>query len=239
MKSIFRKGKENNYLTIVFALAIVTLISSIKIITVAENQNDYLKEDYSKSIVDTNEESSMLSMGNKVYVDSREILDKGNISSYADCYTREIYRGGNHFWIDNDNVLWGTGMSENGQLGVISAIGYMNQEPIKIAENVMHVDFSGEYFVIFLNYEGELYGLGGNPAGVLSKVTKDDKNNQFINAITEPVLIMDKVVFAKCGYSSVIALLENGEVYVMGNNTFSPVTNETYVETQKVMDNAT
>lgn len=64
------------------------------------------------------------------------------------------------------------------------------------------------------------------------------RNSTYMNVVTEPVLLMENVVFAKCGYSSVIALTENGDVYVFGNNDYVPFSNESYYAPKKVMEHA-
>lgn len=91
-----------------------------------------------------------------------------------------------------------------------------------------HVDFSGEYFLIFLTEDNQLYGLGGNPAGILKAESRQEFNSTFMNVILEPVLLMENVAFAKCRYTTLIAMLENGDVYVMGNNRFGQCGNGTF-----------
>lgn len=136
----------------------------------------------------------------------------------TNCYTTEITRGGNHYWIDGQGTLWGTGPSEYGQLKEVREDLTWIKEPVEIAQNVKHVDFSGEYFVIFLTEDNRLYGLGGNPSGVLSMPTMEDY--QFI--ITEPVLLMENVIYAKCGYYTVIALTQEGGIYMRGSMEYIP-----------------
>ena len=93
-----------------------------------------------------------------------------NIENY---FIRNECQYPNHYYIDSDNVLWGYGDNEYGQLGngrqySRDADGEYRLEmtPQKIAENVIHVDFGG-YFVIFLTENGELYGIGANLNGVM------------------------------------------------------------------------
>lgn len=136
----------------------------------------------------------------------------------TNCYTTDITRGSNHYWIDGQGTLWGTGSSEYGQLKEVREDLTWIKEPVEIARNVKHVDFSGEYFVIFLTEDNRLYGLGGNPSGVLSMPTMEDY--QFI--ITEPVLLMENVIYAKCGYYTVIALTQEGGIYMRGSMEYIP-----------------
>lgn len=80
-----------------------------------------------------------------------------------------LMQGDNHYWIDENGILWGEGTSEYGKLGILKEDLSVVDEPVKIAENVIHVDFSGEYFAIYLTADNELYGLGASPAGILTQ----------------------------------------------------------------------
>lgn len=59
-----------------------------------------------------------------------------------------------------------------------------------------------------------------------------------MNVITEPILLMENVVYARCGYSSIILLTEKGEVYELGNREYVPFGNNTYQKPHMVMENA-
>ena len=165
-------------------------------------------------------------------------MKRGESLDYKNCYTTDIIRGNDHYWIDEEKVLWGAGSSEYGQLRELKEDLGLIFEPVRIAENVKHVDFSGEYFVIFITEDNKLYGLGGNAAGIMQEADREVRNSTYMNVVTEPVLLMENVVFAKCGYTSVIALKENGDVYVLGNNDYVPSFNESYYGPQKVMEHA-
>lgn len=169
---------------------------------------------------------------NTVIVEDMEDIGRAENLNCANCYTTELIRGGNHYWIDEQGTLWGTGQSENGQLMEVREDLSRITEPVQIAQHVKHVDFSGEYFVIYLTENNQLYGLGTNLALVLHLPMMEDY--QFI--ITEPVLVMENVVYAKCGYSTIIALTENGEVYMRGEGKYIP--SGTYSDPRKVMENA-
>lgn len=90
---------------------------------------------------------------NIVIVEDMQDISRAKDLNY---YTTDIIRAGNHYWIDEQNTLWGTGYSEYGQLGELREDLSQIREPVKIAENVKHVDFSGEYFAAF----GILKGCG-------------------------------------------------------------------------------
>ena len=171
-----------------------------------------------------------------------QILTTDNIppqsENYKDCYTTDMTRAGNHYWIDENGTLWGTGYSEYGQLGILAEDLAEKNIPVEIAGDVIHVDYSGEYFVIYLTKDNKLYGLGGNPAGVLSKADMDNRNSTYMNVLTDPVLIMENIVYAKCGYSTIIALRKNGDVLVLGNNEYAAFLNEEYRTPRRVLDKA-
>lgn len=171
-----------------------------------------------------------------------QILTTDNIppqsENYKDCYTTDMTRAGNHYWIDENGTLWGTGYSEYGQLGILAEDLAEKNIPVEIAGDVIHVDYSGEYFVIYLTKDNKLYGLGGNSAGVLSKADMDNRNSTYMNVLTDPVLIMENIVYAKCGYSTIIALRKNGDVLVLGNNEYAAFLNEEYRTPRRVLDKA-
>ena len=256
IKSIFKKRKAEAYLVPFAVTCIVTILAFVQP-TIAqeipqkvngadlanqevagigdkieqaqkENNSDMLTSDFVEEAIEKEYE---------ILVENKKDLERGINLHYSNCYITDMKRGSNHYWIDENGVLWGEGTSEYGQLGItkkdVSVVG----EPVKIAENVIHVDFSGEYFVIYLTEDYELYGLGASPAGILTPF--GDWNFEVIDleVITKPVLLMKDVVYAKTGYTSIIALLENGDVYVLGNNDHVMISNTKYIAPQKVMEN--
>ena len=174
----------------------------------------------------------------EILVENLSDIEKGYKSSYTVSYTTNLIKGGNHYWIDENGCLWGTGTTEYGQLGNLDESLSKVFEPVAIAENVVHVDYSGEYFLIYVTSDHKLYGMGGNAAGILDPTSIDYRNGSYMNVLTSPVLLMENVIYAKCGYSTIIALQENGDVYVLGNNYYVPFVSESYVAPQKVMENA-
>ncbi|MCM1126374.1 MAG: hypothetical protein NC429_07865 [Lachnospiraceae bacterium] len=72
-----------------------------------------------------------------------------------------------------------------------------------IAENVVHVDCGGAYF-IFLTGDGMLYGMGYNRYGIL--LTENE-------SVETPVLLMEDVSYALCGYADVVVLKKDGTVW--------------------------
>lgn len=232
MKSIFQKKGTRQFAILLLFIAVVTFISFMKIDVTGEKKTVYVSKTDEIDNSDNTEEMTTVFVENMNDIDSRQGF------AYSNCYTTDVYRGSNHYWIDENSVLWGTGTSEYGQLGELKEELSRIAEPRELAENVKHVDFSGEYFTIFITDDNKLYGMGGNPAGILRKEGRENFNNVYMNVITEPVLLMENIVFAKCGYSTIIALSENGDVYVFGNNEYVSAYNEDYKEPKKVMENA-
>ena len=77
-------------------------------------------------------------------------------------YVTDFFNGFNHFWIDENGILWGTGYNEYGQLGGGAELELiMHSTPVKIAENVIHISCDTNHrFLLFLTSDHKLYGLG-------------------------------------------------------------------------------
>ncbi|MBO5088593.1 MAG: hypothetical protein J6C01_07955 [Lachnospiraceae bacterium] len=230
-----RPVKKNAWVTLVVLYFLIGM--SVFLVGFRNDKASIVVESPVTSIVATTERENEEVISN-IQVENKKEIQLGKDYTYADCYTTNLYRGRNHFWIDENRTLWGSGVSDYGQLGELQEDSSVTIEAVPIAYNVKHVDFSGEYFLIFLTEDNRLYGLGGNPAGILNEERRQEFNSIFMNVVLEPVLLMENVAFAKCGYTTIIAMLENGDVYVMGNNRYEPLVYEEYVMPQKVMENA-
>lgn len=256
IKSIFKKRKAEDYLVPFVITCIVTVMAFVRP-TIAQEMSqkvngaelanqevagigDKIEQAQKENNSDVSASDSVEESIKKEYeilVENKKDLERGINLHYSNCYITNMKRGSNHYWIDEDGVLWGEGTSEYGQLGIIKKDVSVVGEPVKIAENVIHVDFSGEYFVIYLTKDHELYGLGASPAGILTPFGYWNFEVIDLEVITKPVLLMKDVVYAKTGYTSIIALLENGDVYVLGNNDHVMISNTKYIAPQKVMEN--
>lgn len=138
-------------------------------------------------------------------------------------YITEKYCFSNLYYIDEDGILWGTGRNNNWQLGInneedIDSLENNYEEPIKIAENVIHVDTSSNgYFVIWLTKDGKLYGLGANAGGALLMDPYTLGISSYEGKLTtEPVLLMENVTYASAGRESISAINSKKEVWWWG-----------------------
>lgn len=134
----------------------------------------------------------------------------------ADYYITNKVTVSNRYYIDEDNVLWGYGKSEYGQLGIKDfSMESFYREPVKIAEDVVTVDCSvNGYFCVYLTKDGSLYGLGSNMLGLLGV---ELNGGIWYNAtVTEPALLMENVAYVRAGMENIAALDRDGNVWWWG-----------------------
>lgn len=154
------------------------------------------------------------------YTKSQESIQLDDDFKIEDYYITNKVTGLNRFYIDKKSVLWGTGQNVYGQLGngSTSEIGEMAEKPVKIAEEVVSVDTSvNGYFTIYLTSDGALYGMGSNIYGLLGQ--EFDPTVSYIDdciKVTEPVLLMSDVKYARAGIECITALKEDGSVWWWG-----------------------
>ena len=167
------------------------------------------------------------------YTDNIEYLD--NQSTIENSYIRDRITALNHYYIDDNNTLWGTGSNQYWQLGLKEgkdindlAVDYI--APVKLAERIIHVDASDKGFVIFLTEDHNLYGLGANLCGVLRQpVVEWEELNPHLNIVGTPVLLMEDVTFAVAGCNSILSLTADGTAWWWGH--FRSVTGTTKLDT--------
>lgn len=162
-----------------------------------------------------------------------------------DFYTTNAGDPSNLYYIDESNVLWGSGRNNCGQLGQGTQDYDFYEEMVKIAEDVIHVDYSQTGFAIFLTEDRKLYGVGNAGSGALQQYETFDWT-RFVNGeqyyVSEPYLLMENVIYACCGRDDIACLTEDGAVWVWGTiycegNPLSQ--NVYYVESpKKILENA-
>lgn len=177
--------------------------------------------------VDMNNADEEISETQHVFwADSMNIPNISNEFAVDTFYCRNRKTVSNQYIIDENHVLWGCGYNEYGQLGIgkKDTIEKYYSEPVKIAENVVSVDAScNGYFAVYLTKDGELYGMGSNRLGLLGQPYENSYSDSDYRNITEPVLLMQDVVYVSAGMKSILALKQDGTVWWWGeySSTYS------------------
>ncbi|MCL2052665.1 MAG: hypothetical protein FWG91_13210 [Lachnospiraceae bacterium] len=128
---------------------------------------------------------------------------------------------GNLYYIDENLVLWGSGKNDFGQLGQGKRDNDFHNIMQKIAENVVHVDYSQRGVVIYLTSDNKLYGFGNAGNGIIAPI--DSFSHEFylsygneLNSISKPVLLMENVSYARLGRSDITVIKEDSSVLIWG-----------------------
>ena len=143
-------------------------------------------------------------------------LDAQTIEDY---YMKSCGDQFNLYTIDEDGVLWGSGHNEYAQIGLGYADEEFHEKKNKIAEHVVHVDYSQKDFVVYLTEEGKLYGLGNDSTYMLLQHTEmpvEDLAYPTKRYVTSPALLLEDVSYARCGRDDVVALKKDGTVWTWG-----------------------
>ena len=143
-------------------------------------------------------------------------LDAQTIEDY---YMKSCGDQFNLYTTDEDGVLWGSGHNEYAQIGLGYADEEFHEEKSKIAEHVVHVDYSQKDFVVYLTEEGKLYGLGNDSTYMLLQHTEmpvEDLAYPTKRYVTSPALLLEDVSYARCGRDDVVALKKDGTVWTWG-----------------------
>ena len=87
---------------------------------------------------------------------------------------------------------------------------------MQIAENVEHVEYCQQVFIIYLTEDGRLYGMGCARTGALQEYA-EISNTMYVNrglyVVDRPKLLMEDMVYAKCGHDDIVCLLKDGSVW--------------------------
>lgn len=164
-----------------------------------------------------------------------------NLSEY---YITHIGDPGNFYYIDDNNVLWGSGRNEYGQLGQGIQDDEFYSVGLKMAENVVHVDYSQKGFVIFLTNDHKLYGVGNAGSGALGQYEEFDwtrYTNGEDYVATTPILLMEDVAYANCGRDDIVCLKNDGTVWTWGTvYAMNYMSNDVYyiAEPEKILEHA-
>ena len=234
VKSRIRNIMKYKYTLPGIGIAVVIVIVALSVLFLAEAKGGNVEENVKteelgeESADEFNEENADTDVANSeeaealpvFYVEDLNTIQIGESFSLEDCYITSRYTFSNHYYIDENKVLWGTGKNEFGQLGTGTYdMEEYHEEPVKIAENVISVDASWNgYFCIYLTEGGELYGIGLNHSEVLLGEGSESPvySDYDFQKVTEPVLLMTDVAYARAGRECIVALQNNKTAYWWG-----------------------
>lgn len=195
------------------ALAVIIFVGMV-FMEENETQNNSIETvSQTESDTQTEEETGYSFNAGDLY-DMR--LDAQTIEDY---YMKSCGDQFNLYTIDEDGVLWGSGHNEYAQIGLGYADEKFHEEKSKIAEHVVHVDYSQKDFVVYLTEEGKLYGLGNDSTYMLLQHTEmpvEDLVYPTKRYVTSPALLLEDVSYARCGRDDVVALKKDGTVWTWG-----------------------
>ena len=223
-------------LTVVFVTSASTLRGESK-----DENGVSADNDLSESEQDSNAADNATDSG-----DAEPIL-ADLVFNIQDFYTTDTGDPSNLYYIDENKVLWGCGRNNYGQLGQGTQDYDFHEDMVKIAENVIHVDYSQSGFTVYLTEDHKLYGMGNAGGGALQQYEQFDETQWLLNGgydnytATTPCLLMENVIYARCGRDDVACLDEDNNVWIWGVIGYDkyPVT-EIYFESKpvKVLENA-
>ena len=189
---------------IIIAAIICVIAASVCFLT-----NPKRKEN--RQIPETGSEIPLEVLKNETLEESN-LPENGMNSTAGDFY--------NLYKIDENGTLWASGYNNFGQLGQGNSDSDYHPIPVKVAENVIHVDYGlNAGFVIYLTKDYKLYGFGSNYTNALLQF-EDYDENRFHNperyTVGGHILLLENVEYAECGRYDVAALKKDGSVWTWG-----------------------
>ncbi|MCI9220253.1 MAG: hypothetical protein HFH94_11035 [Lachnospiraceae bacterium] len=152
-----------------------------------------------------------------------EAMEKGAETSVSlfieEYYITNTGYTDNLYYIDERGVLWGSGSNRYGQLGQGNQDTDFHEDLVKIAEDVIHVDYSQSGFAIYLTKDHKLYGMGNAGCGALQQFRELDPEayaNGEMHTVNMPLLLMEDVAYARCGRDDVVCMTQDRAVWVWG-----------------------
>lgn len=236
IKNIMKYNRNHKifYIISCIFLLLVTIAVYVNLAQKAEGSNTEEKAN------DKIAESSTIMIKESEDKESESNIKKLQIE-ISDYYITNTGNPGNLYYVDDQGTLWGSGENQYGQLGQGYQDSNFHEDLIEISKNVIHVDFSQAGFMIFLTEDHKLYGCGNGGAGALQQLDLFSEE-QYLNgrdyAVTEPVLLMEDVMYARCGRYDIAALDTEHTVWNWGVIWYNSNTSyDYYKEPQKILDN--
>lgn len=164
--------------------------------------------------------------------------ESGVTLSIEDYYITNTGNPANLYYIDEENVLWGSGRNNYGQLGQGIRDDDFHGDFVRIAEDVIHVDFSQSGFTIYLTKDHRLYGMGNAGCGALQQyreLSPEAYQDGEADTVNTPILLMEGAAYARCGRDDVVCMTEDGAVWVWGTIVYGGAFSQMPV---KVLENA-
>lgn len=209
INTIMKYKNKRAVIISVFSICVVGIISllSVKIYT----NYDMKSINFQNNSVDPSNEAES---------DKAAETENENVNlNIQDYYITNTGDPSNLYYIDENKVLWGCGNNNYGQLGQGIQDYDFHNKMIKIAENVIHVDYSQTGFTIFLTEDHKLYGMGNAGCGALQQY-EEFSWSKYVNGesytVTTPYLLMENVIYARCGNSDIACLSEDSSVWIWG-----------------------
>ncbi len=144
----------------------------------------------------------------------------------------------NLYYIDDRHTLWGSGRNQYGQLGQGFCDDKFHTKAVKIAEQVVHVDYSQQGFAVFLTEDHKLYGFGNAGCGALQALSEFSRE-QYVNgreySVSTPKLLLENVVYARCGRDDIAALDDKGNVWNWGTTCYLDMKHFYYVKDPRIV----
>ena len=197
----------------------IVLATAMLLLLVACNQAPTTTTSAESTSESRQERVSNVEVSDDSITEERMIVDEAEVFELESLYIKNVGDPSNLYWIDDNDTLWGVGSNDCGQLAQGSQDNDFHEDAHIIAENVIHMDYSQNKFMVFLTDEGKLYGVGNAGSGALMQYDLFDwirftNGNQYY--ISSPVLLMEDVRYARCGRDDVVAMKKDGTVWTWG-----------------------
>ena len=234
IENVFDKSKKKKGMGVFVFLVLLLMISSMLISCNSTTEKNEAKSEESSTQVISEDEATTIEpetvlpeeVVDPYIFEVNDLLetrmDKNQISDY---YITNIGDPSNLYYIDDNKVLWGCGYNQYGQLGQGTQSEELNPEMVKIAENVVHVDYSQTGYMVYLTEDHKLYGMGTNATGaLLEDITvslEEAHNNARFHVVTSPKLLMENVSYVSLGEGDVVVLKDDDTVWTWGERWYS------------------